>query len=328
MRGGRLRESDWMCAACRLASAALVVAAMAAGGAAAQDVEVQRSRVTALDNDYFVFTRPPNRRSDHNYTHGAALELTLPTARNAVTRVPCDRRSACAVALSLGQQMYTPTKEDTVPVAGQRPHAGWLSARAELRAIRTDRALALGVVVGTTGPNARADDLQAWIHRKDRFLRQPLGWDHQLPNELFYAATVRLEELRSVGERPRWSVDAMPHVSAALGTLRASAAASVTVRAGWGLRHPWVREPMTNGGIYLIARLGGEAVGHSLFLDGNGRRDFASVKRLSPVMELERGFGMRMLKLLVEYTVTARSREYLGGPEVHRVGRINATWLH
>jgi hypothetical protein len=186
----------------------------------------------------------------------------------------------------------------------------------------------VGLVVGTTGPNSRADDVQFWIHAKDKFLRQPLGWDHQLTNEIAYAANVWVQEVRSVGDRQRWGVDVIPHASATLGTFRAAAASGVTMRAGWGLRHPWVKESPSIYGLYFIAGLRGELVGHSLLLAGNSHRESVSVPHLAPVMELERGIGMRMLKLLVEYTVTARSREYRGGPAVHRYGRVTATWLY
>ncbi len=283
-----------------------------------------------VDNDYFVFARGPHERSDNDYTHGTFLHATVAAGRNRVTRLLCDARSACALALVFGQEMYTPNEVGPggAPLDGERPYAGWLFGSAQLRAVRAGRALGVGLILGGTGPSARADDAQFELHRRVPGFRVPEGWEHQLSNEIAFAATASAERLGAVGSREEWSAEIIPRVSAHLGTLRTSVGAGVAVRAGWGLRHPWVQQPASIYGLYVRGSIGSEMVGHSLFLDGNTYRESISVPKTSPVREWERGVGVRMLKLLVEYTVTSHSREYPNAMRVHSYGRISVIWLN
>ena len=312
----------------RFAPALALLGAVSASpdAAAAQDV-ARAVRLTA-DNDYFTFWVPPARRADDNYTHGARVAWNPAGAPGLARRLVCPARRACAMALEVGQEMYTPVIDAPTPVSGERPYAGWLYARPDAVGADRRRRRTLALTVGVTGPAALAGTTQTAIHRQVPRFRQPLGWAHQLPTELTVA--IRAEQAWRIAGRGMAGrlADLLPSVDAVVGTPRTLAGAAVRARAGVGLAHPWLA-PAAPGRLAAYAFVGarGEAVAHDLFLDGSTFRRSTSVARSPAVVEWERGAGLRVGRLALEYRAATRSREYETGRRSHSYGTLGAAWV-
>src|SRR6266545_753433 len=91
-----------------------------------------------VDNDYFDFWMPGRERPDDNYTHGQSLRTVFNAAprwarRGVPSCVEALNTSAsakkCAESfLAVSQEIFTPTNDSPMPMAGERPYAGLLYA--------------------------------------------------------------------------------------------------------------------------------------------------------------------------------------------------------
>ena len=94
------------------------------------------------------------------------------------------------------------------------------------------------------------------------------------------------------------------------------------------LRHPWLtdnhRSPCA---AYLILGGRGEAVLRDLFLDGDTFHSSGRAEKEPFVGDWQRGFGVRVGQVEVEYVALTRSHEYFGGPGNHPYSRIMVDFL-
>src|SRR6266550_8723939 len=89
-----------------------------------------------VDNDYFDFWLPSHRRPDHNYTHGANFRAAYDAAPswarggNSECSAPhtdsVPTRKCARTLIAFAQDIYNPTDDSALPVAGERPYAGLL----------------------------------------------------------------------------------------------------------------------------------------------------------------------------------------------------------
>jgi lipid A 3-O-deacylase len=280
-----------------------------------------------IDNDYFVFSRPPRKRPDDNYTQGARVGWDSERAPSLVRRLACSTRVACTFAYEIGQEIYTPTFDSVDRLAGERPYAGWLYVQSSaISATRRSRRT-LTATLGVTGSASLAEQTQAAFHRLVPGFRRPLGWDRQLPTEpdLAVRGTVEwhLPAPRSVG---RWA-DLVPMASGVVGTLRSAVGSGVQARAGVGLSHPWLVDSRAGRWeAYAFAGARGDLVGRDLFLDGDTFRRSERVDREPFVGSWEWGVTLRARRVGLEYRAVHVGREYPTGPASHPFGSIRLTY--
>ncbi|MEP6618581.1 MAG: lipid A deacylase LpxR family protein [bacterium] len=288
--------------------------------------ELSRTVRVSVENDYFDFWLPPDKRSDDNYTHGMRIgwdAIAVPAfARAAI----CGKR-ACGSTFEIGQEIYTPTDDAVLPIPGQRPYAGWLYARASAIAASDRTRREVGVTLGVTGAPSLAAQTQEIFHHLITGFRTPLGWNQQLSAEPAIAVSASQTWLFSApGSAGRWG-DVAPAYHAEIGTLRTSVAVGGRMRTGLALTHPWLVDSHARPWeAYVFVGGQTEAVGRDLFLDGNTFHRSVRVDHTPLVSTLERGIGVRLWRLGVEYRAVTSGREYRTGPPSHSFGGIGMVW--
>lgn len=314
-----------------------------------------------LDNDLFAI-RGTGKPADYDYTAGTQVDLEFERAPSWMRRLACPTsRSRCdtfpdsspngshssahdrvTAAFGLGQDIYTPRHDTLSPVPGERPYAGWLFASATARRISGihsgERVRTLSATLGVIGPPSLAADVQNGIHRLLNNHPQ-LGWAHQLltePGVLLEYDDAHVSDhhptdllTRILGTdataRTSW------HVSAAAGNVLTGLNAGAT---GWiGLKElrgqrsdysldvaPERDPPMR---VYLVGGIRGDAVLHSIFIDGNTFVPSVRATRVPLVWQSELGVGVRTRRLSAEYRFITRGVEYAAEPGPHSYGAIS-----
>jgi hypothetical protein len=293
-----------------------------------------------VDNDGFDFWLRPWERSDGEYTNGVRMSVELgraPRWRHLTPSAPpCadvdDRTLRCTSTLfTLGQDMYTPA-EDSQPYSypgwrNQRPYAGWLFGSLLVRTARRSTVRSFGVTLGITGPPSLADRAQSRAHEAMRgYTNIPVGWETQIRFEPGVVVTANQRWLLFSGTvRGIRLIDAAVNAGVSAGNILTNAEAGADVRAGINLSHPWRRE-RRRGPAEIVAMLGvrGQAIAHSIFLDGNTIHPDRRVDRIPGVADVHGSLGIRLGPLVLAYAVTQRSREYTTGPRTHTFGSLVA----
>ena len=304
----------------------LMLAAVVLLPAAGDAQELSRTLRLSVDNDSFNFWQPPRQRSDQNYTHGMRLTWDIVRVPKPGRAVVCRDGQACGATLELGQEIYTPTRDSFVHVAGERPYAGWLYGRLDVRGGTNRRLRTIGLTVGVTGPGSLAEAAQKALHRAVESFKDPVGWGDQLPTELSFAGLVSQSDYMPLPGRAGRYVDAVPTMSASAGTWRTSVSAGARARVGTQLPHPWLTEARPTIGAYGFAGVRGEVVARDLFLDGTLFRKSVSTDHRPLVGEVEAGGGLLLGALTCEYRVVRRSPQYDASPPSHTFSSINLTW--
>ena len=76
--------------------------------------------------------------------------------------------------------------------------------------------------------------------------------------------------------------------------------------------------------VLAVAGVRGQAIAHSIFLDGNTLHPDRRVTRVPGVADLHGSAGIRLGPFVLAYAVTKRSREYTTGPRSHAFGSLVA----
>lgn len=283
-----------------------------------------------VENDKFT-TLPLG--SDKYYTSGLELSFTsapghLPGALDRLGAAlwgPGTRRWGFGIS----QQIYTPTDTGTaVPNPNDRPLAGYLAATLALsqdsgppRAGHRDQiALSLGVI----GPSALGRQVQngwhSFIH-----VAPNRGWDHQMADEpqaeLYLRRTWKLPGPGLLG----LETDALPAVSASLGTLRDDVQLGFALRLGQGLGADYgatrIRPGLSGGdgftppkhlAWYVFLAADGQAVARDALLDGELFHDGPHVGHKPVVGELMAGAAVLWHGVKFSYTQTWQTEEFNG----------------
>ncbi len=288
--------------------------------------ELARSVRTSVDNDYFNFWIPPRERPDDNYTQGMRIAWDTSWTPRFGRRLLCAGGAVCGATLEIGQEIYTPTVDNYWPLPGERSYAGWLYGRVEIRGARSAAVRSLGLTVGVTGAPSLAGTAQNAFHNLAADFRRPLGWDYQLPTEVAFAARAAQSWRVAPSGRAGRYVDLLPAVSATGGTLRTAAAGGIRVRVGAPLAHPWLAVDRSALSVYLFAGTSAEIVARDLFLHGSTFRRSVHVSPEVLLAEWERGVGVRVRRVFLEYRAVTRTREYTTGPRSHTYSSLALAW--
>ena len=292
--------------------------------------EATRSTEFVLDND-FLALRGAGKADDFDYTHGARISVSWLGAPDLVRRAlfarrTCDsagaRQSQClATGLEVGQRIYTPRRDGSQPVEGERPYGGWLYVAGSAKVLGPHSALYMDIEIGMTGKGSLAEPVQAGVHR---ILgnREQIGWAHQLETNpgMLWRMTGARRYHRTVRD------DLVPAVTVRGGmvngellrllSLGADATLDIGESVPWTLAEPEIEQP---GRVYLLAGYRQEYVDANAFVEG---REGSFAERKKFVGQFQGGVGYRRPTFRMEYRHTIRGREYDAQPKSHTWGSL------
>ena len=277
----------------------------------------------------FQWENDATANTDRYYTNGVRLGWTSPTDAvpgflKGVGHTLWDEGQQ-RIAIGIGQSMFTPRDTQAVPPRpGDRPSAGILTLDATLiqdtDTTRSTLALALGVI----GPGSGGRQMQDAFHHLigDRVER---GWGSQLPNQPVIEVTSGRIWRLPIGHVGGLEFDALPSLTAAVGTWRIYAAVGGQVRLGQGLNSDFGAPRMWPGmsgtdayvptrpfAWYLFAGGDGQAVAWDETLDGEPFRSTAHVSRIPFVGEFQAGLVVMAWGVRISFTHVLQSREFRG----------------
>jgi len=248
------------------------------------------------------------------------------------------------VALSLGQNMYTPHNTNTVAYQpSDRPYAGWTYIALALHAKTAEQLDTFETTLGIVGPSARAGETQNNYHVLMGFARAN-GWKNQIHDEpglmLAWQRTLRAARA-DLGRDVAW--DFLPRFGVTLGNVLTQANAGFETRLGLNL--PWdfgtsliepgggVSAPAdpddprlrreTVWGLHLFAGAEGRAVARNIFLDGNTWEHSPSVTKRNAVADLYAGIGLMIGSAKLTYTHVYRTEEFDGQRSPQMFGSVS-----
>ncbi|MBP5855993.1 lipid A deacylase LpxR family protein [Marivibrio halodurans] len=297
-----------------------------------------------FENDFFSTT-------DRHFTHGTKLSYVTaersPIENDVIARaaryVPFFPDGARARAsYSLGQNMYTPEDiSQTALIPDDRPYAGWLYAGFGLVAEDPDRERIdnLEIDIGVVGPWSQADTTQRKWHRWFDF-DEPRGWRNQIDNEPGVMVLFERTQRGARADLPfGLETEFLPSFGFALGNVMTYASVGGTVRIGGDLSvdygPPRIRPSLPTGGFlrredgfnwYLFAAIGGRAVAHNIFLDGNTFSDSHSVDKKYFVGDFQAGLALQYDGWRLAYTHILRTEEFHGQDTPDRFGALSLSY--
>lgn len=272
--------------------------------------------------------------TDRYYTSGIRLGYTLPTGE---VPDPLARLGEALfgagqqrLAFGLSQLLFTPRDTQlSPPDPRDRPYAGLLLGNMAL-IHDTDRARSvLDLSLGIIGPGAAGKEAQNSFHRLigERANR---GWDSQLPNQMVLQLLASRVWRLPIAAAGPLEIDALPTLTAGLGTWRVYGLAGGEVRLGQGLASDFgtpLIPPGMNGwdaynatrpfAWYVFAGIDGQAVGFDETIDGEPFRSTAHVSRIPFVGEFQAGVAVMAFGMRLSLIDVIRSHEFhgqTGGP--------------
>ncbi len=281
--------------------------------------EVRNLKVE-MDNDFYAFWIPPNRRPDEDYTNGLRVSFDRthafrgfgflardPACSNARNAAPCT-----ITRIEIGQEIYTPQVDSLHYLNHDRPYAGWLYATYKAPRVTRDGESTISLSVGVVGPPSMADKVQKAFHALFPWYHRNTGWDRQLKFEPGVIAGFSQRRLLLLDLLPSEVVQVVPEWTLAAGNVRDAATAGLGIRLGYHVPHPWLDsgEQSSWWSIYLSGKAREDLVLHNIFLDGNTFDSHSQVKRNPFVNQRETGAGLRIGLVTAEYRAVIRQREY------------------
>lgn len=263
------------------------------------------------DNDYFNAT-------DRNYTQGYSFELVLPDLeKNPInTLLIAPKKSARRYGMAVAHIGYTPRYYERPEIQyGDRPFAAAIMLKSFVTTInilkksRLSSSLSLGLI----GPGAFGKEMQVGIH-KATGNDIPLGWQHQIKNDVVINYSVHYEK-QVLRYEDLWSLQA--DASTNLGTLFINASAGVNSTFGI-LDQPFSANAKRKFKIYAYAHPAVSIIGYDATLQGgvfNKKSpyiiDSGSVERFTA--EFNYGIVFQARTLYLEYARLLITREFESG---------------
>ncbi|MBN8892722.1 MAG: lipid A deacylase LpxR family protein [Rhodospirillales bacterium] len=227
--------------------------------------------------------------------------------------------------LGISQQIYTPTNTGTAtPNPHDRPLAGYLAGTISLSQDSGNHRDQMALSVGVIGPSAFGRQVQngwhSFIH-----VAPNRGWDKQMPDEpvlqLVVGRTWRLPMARLGG----LETDALPSLTAGVGTLRDYVQTGLAFRLGQGLDADFgparIRPGLSGGNAYnadaklawyVFLAADGQAVARDALLDGDIFSHSAHVGHKRAVAELLAGAAIIWHGVRLSYTQTWQTEQFNG----------------
>ena len=245
--------------------------------------------------------------TDRFYTSGVRLGITLPTGE--LPGFASDfghwlwGDGQQRLAFDLSQNMFTPRVTQAVhPDPRDRPYAAVLLGTASLMQDTDNTRNIVSLGLGAIGPPALGEEAQNTVHRLIRATTTK-GWDSQLPGQPVVQLTAdRIWRLPISPPDGALEVDALPEVTAGLGTWRIYAQAGAQVRIGQGLNSDFgaarIRPGLSGGDAftatrpfawYVFAGVDGQAVAWDETLNGEPFVNTRHVSRAPLVGEAQVG---------------------------------------
>jgi len=268
--------------------------------------------------------------SDQYYTSGLRLSYVTPTTATPQFLSNLGRAvwgdGVQRVSFDLGQSIYTPRNTQlAVPDPRDHPYAGYLHASAALiHDTDTTRSL-LGVSVGVIGPSALGRVVQNGFHSLigDTPNR---GWSSQLKDEPAFQFLAERTWRVPVTRYGAVDVDALPAVTAGVGSVRDYIQAGASIRVGQGLDSdfgaPRIRPGLSGNDPYTPTRpfawyafvgMDGQAVARDEFLDGSAfRSNSPHVSKKVLLGEFQGGLAMMFRGVRLAYTQTWQTTSFTG----------------
>jgi len=262
---------------------------------------------TYVDNDGPLLS--PFNDSDRWYTSGAGISVSWPLqASTTVPWLPFDgefhRRALGVIA---GQQIYTPEVITTrTPDPDDRPYAGYLYGGLFYQRANDDTLDHFELDMGVVGPSSLAEKTQKTVHEVFEG-DDPRGWDSQIEDEFAIQLYLRRKWRAGIDLGGQWTLQGIPQVGLALGTVQRHAEAGVLGRIGFRLPDDFgpgrLQDPTTAATAdpdatqrgfhaYAFTRLGGRAVEHNTFVEGSEFNGGPGVDEEPLVGEAQFGFAL------------------------------------
>ena len=307
-----------------------------------------------LENDAFAGT-------DRYYTSGVMLSWSSPNLENysdspyaspflpAFELLPYinDANYQKNLVFAFGQNIYTPDDTESFGLIGNdRPYAGWLYVGLGVvwknERVRNSLVLNIGVV----GPWSYAEESQRYVH-DTRGFDHPNGWDNQLHNELGVTlAYDHIWRFPKITRRSGFDWEFLPHAGGAVGNVKTYASLGAELRVGFNLPDDFgtgvigpsssTSTPVDGSmgasrswfplGMYVFARIDGQAVGRNIFLDGNTFGSGPSVGHKLFVADLSTGVAFKYRNTKIAYALVYRTKEFDSQIEPQVFGTVSLNW--
>ena len=230
------------------------------------------------------------------------------------------------ISIDISQSIFTPRDTQvSQPNLRDRPYAGYLNATLGLLHDTDETRSFLALSLGVVGPAALGRVVQNGFH--DIIGDTPnRGWSSQLKDEpaveLLAERTFRLPITRFYG----LETDALPALTAGVGTVRDYGQAGVSFRLGQGLNSdfgvPRIRPGMSGSDAYVpnrpfawyvFAGADGQGIARDVFLDGSTFRGRSpSVTKRPYLGELQLGLAAMFYGVRLTYTQTWQTESFKG----------------
>ena len=258
--------------------------------------------------------------SDQYYTSGLRLGYTSGT--NAVPEAVARIGRAVwgdgvqRVSIDISQSLFTPRNTQIRPPDSRdRPYAGYLAATLGLMNDTDDTRSVVALSLGVVGPSALGRQTQNGFHS---VIGDPptRGWSSQLKDEptiqLLAERTLRVPIAQFSG----LETDALPALTAGVGTVRDYVQLGVSLRLGQGLNSDFgpsrIRPGLSGSDAYtptrpfawyVFAGADGQGVARDVFLDGSTfRSNSPSVNRRAFIGEFQAGAAAMFYGVRLTYT--------------------------
>jgi hypothetical protein len=243
------------------------------------------------ENDSPAFK--PEHATDRFYSNGTALFVAGAIPRFDLIPFWDAAAESYALGINLGHQIYTPSDlANANPIPTDHPYGGYFYGGLYWQRQNNDVAGAIDALdhlqldLGIVGPSARAEQIQSWVH-ENFFGDEARGWDHQIHDEVTAQLYYR-RKWRLTTESLQDTVDLIPSVGLALGSVHRRLEAGATLRVGYRLPDDFgpariadlasaTGQATSGWSVYGFARGGVRLVEHDIFLNGNNWRDSAGV---------------------------------------------------
>lgn len=268
--------------------------------------------------------------SDQYYTSGLRLGYTSGT--NGVPDVLAGLGHAVwgdgvqRISLELNQSIFTPRDTQARrPNPRDRPYAGYLNATLGLLQDTDNTRSLLALSLGVVGPSSLGQVVQNGFHNLigDTPNR---GWSAQLKDEpaveILAERTFRVPITQFHG----FETDALPALTAGVGTVRDYVQAGVSFRLGQGLNSDFgasrIRPGLSGSDAYtpsrpfawyVFAGADGQGIARDVFLDGSTFRNHSpSVSKRPYLGEFQAGLAAMLYGVQVTYTQTWQTDSFKG----------------
>ncbi len=263
--------------------------------------------------------------SDQAYSSGVKLSFIYaedhipPWSRH----LPDFKWTKVNFGLSLGQQLYTPNNTQvTYLLEDDRPYAAWLYLGLAMSLRESEKEDFLEVDFGLVGPGAYGNEVQNGFHRAIG-VGGVRGWDYGLHDE----PTIQVFYQRRIKAYRQKNLDFITFYGAGLGNVLIAVHAGGIVRLGVNLPDNFgpsrpsasdgdsfvslgVNSGATKKSVYGFVGGRGNAIGRSLFLDGNTFRSSHRVKKYPFTNEVDFGVGIQATPWSVVWSFVTRSPEF------------------